>query len=100
MIYYRRYILTNRAWYIEPDADLSLHKLKRKVYLIYPILDLFSGEHTIEIRGFLATIVEAFYGQHISEGRASRALGLFFHGSAQMAYTNVVYREPMTPTAF
>lgn len=37
VIYYRRYLLTHCAVYIDPNADLSLHKVKRKVYILYPI---------------------------------------------------------------
>lgn len=36
-----RYILTNRAAYIDPNADLSLQKLKLKVELLYTSLEAF-----------------------------------------------------------
>lgn len=35
MIGYRRYRFTNRSPNVEPDADLSLHTVKHKVYLLY-----------------------------------------------------------------
>lgn len=41
MIYYHRYRLTNRAVYIDPDADLPLQNLKGKVELLYPTVKNF-----------------------------------------------------------
>lgn len=49
------------------------------------------------IIGFLSTMAEAFDGQRVSEGLASRSLGFFLTGSAQNAYINVVYRQTHDP---
>lgn len=96
MINYRHYRLTNRAADIEQVANLSLYKVKRKVDLLYPTLEPFSGKTPMEILGFLATIAKVFHGQQMSEGLASIVLCLFLTVS-QTAYTNVVYPGPHDP---
>lgn len=45
VIDYRHYRLRNSGAYIEPYPDLSLHKLKRKVELLYSTMELFSRKH-------------------------------------------------------
>lgn len=62
VIDYRRSRLANHVAYIDPDADISLHKLKRKVKLLYPTLEPFSGKDPMELLGFLSTMMEAFNG--------------------------------------
>lgn len=63
MIEYDLYRFTNCAAYINPDAERSLDKVKRKVYLLYPTLEPFSEKDRAEILRFLATISEAFDGK-------------------------------------
>lgn len=45
---------------MNPDTDLSLQKVKRKVDLLYPTLEPFSGKDPIEILSFLSTMAKAF----------------------------------------
>lgn len=91
VIHYSRYSLTNRAVYIGTYANLSLQKLKRRVELLYLTLEPFSEKDPIELLAFLSTMTEAFSGQRLSEGLASRDIGYFLTGSAQTTYTNVVH---------
>lgn len=65
-----RYLLANRETFIQPDFDLSLHKLKRKVQLLYPNLEPFSGKDLTELLGIFSSIADAFNGQLLSEGLA------------------------------
>lgn len=44
VITFLRYRLTNSAVYIDTDAHLSPHKLKRKVELMHPTWEPFTGE--------------------------------------------------------
>lgn len=44
MIDNRHYGLKNHVAYIDTDADLSLHKVKQKIYILYPTLKPFSDK--------------------------------------------------------
>lgn len=55
LIDYRSYQPNNLATFIEPDADLSLYKEKRKVDLLYSTLEPFSGKDIMEISVFFRT---------------------------------------------
>lgn len=59
VIDYRRYHLTNRTAYIDPEADLSLQKLKRKVELLYPTLEPFCGKNPMDLLVFVLTMTGA-----------------------------------------
>lgn len=62
VIDYRRYRLSNPAAHIDPDADMSVRKMKRKVELLSPTLETFSEKDPMELLGFLATTTDAFNG--------------------------------------
>lgn len=97
MIDYRHYRLSNRASYPYHDVDLSIEAVNLKVDLLYPTLELFSGKDPMEILGFLSTMAEAFNGQRLSKGFASRSLAIFLTASPQKEYTNVVYPKTNDP---
>lgn len=75
VIDYRRYHLTNLVAYINPDADLSLHKEKCKVYILYPTLEPFSCNYQMALLGFYSTIPEPFDGQRLSEVLTTLGVG-------------------------
>lgn len=100
VISYRRYCRnnraanidrTNRAANFDRNADLLLQILKRNVELLYQTLEPFFSKDHMELLGFLLTITEAFNGPRLSGGLETRALGFFFIGFTQMAYTNAVH---------
>lgn len=97
VIDYCRYRPNNHAAYIYPDTDLSRHKVKRKIDLLFPDLEAFSWKVDMEMICFLLTIKEAFDVQRVSGGIASRALGFFLTGSSRTAYTKVIYRITRDP---
>lgn len=53
VVNYRSYHLTKLSAYINPDADLSLHKVKCKVDLLYITFEKFSGKDPMEVLGIL-----------------------------------------------
>lgn len=98
MIGYCRFRLTDRAAYFDPGADLSLHKLKRKVELLCPNLEPFSVKCSIDLLGFLSRMMEVLNFQRFSEGLASPAIGFYPTGSTQTAYMNIVHPGTHDPT--
>lgn len=91
LIDYRNYFLTTCVTYIDKDAEMSLHKVKRTADLLFPSLQPFYAEDRMVILGFVSNMVEAFDGKLLSEELQSRALRFSLTGSAQTMYTNVVY---------
>lgn len=57
---YLRYYLTNCAHYIDPDTNLSLEKLNRKLELLYPTFEPLSKKDPMDLFGFLTTTPEDF----------------------------------------
>lgn len=77
LIDFRRYRLANGVAYIDPDVDLSLHLVKRKVKILYPTLEPFYAKDPMEIICFVSPMAKAFDCQRQNEEVASRSLGLF-----------------------
>lgn len=99
VIDYRHYLLKNRAVYIEPDADISLQKIKRKVDMIYRTLEPFSGKDPMGIIGFWSTMMEELDFQGLNEGLGTGNLCFFINGSGQNVYNNVVYHDSHHPNS-
>lgn len=51
----------------------------------------------MDLIGFLYTMTEAVNGQRLSKGLTSKAIGFFFKGSAQKAYSNVFHPDTHDP---
>lgn len=85
MINYRGYRLTNRAVYIESDAEVLVNKVNQKVNLLYRKLEPLSCKNPMAIFGFLAMMKEGFDGQRLRQGLAPSALRLFLTDSDKTA---------------